>query len=49
MAADGKLTTAYGKARAAGGCINSTTAMTVEGKVDNFITDLKNTLAPGLP
>jgi hypothetical protein len=45
-AAETKFSSAYGKAIAAGDCINSTDAGTVEGKVNTFVDDVKGTLAP---
>jgi hypothetical protein len=46
-AAESKFTAAYGKATAAGDCINATDAATVEGEVDGFIGDLDTTLVNG--
>jgi hypothetical protein len=44
--ADPKFTKAHGKAIEAGDCINSTDALTVQGKIDAFIDSLRATLAP---
>jgi len=47
--AEGKFTTAFGKATAAGDCLTPADASTVEGDVDDFVSALKNDLDPALP
>jgi hypothetical protein len=44
-----KFGKAFGKATAAGGCINGTNVDIVESKVDSFISTLKGSLAPTFP
>ena len=47
--AETNFSSAYAKARAIGNCDNNTTADTLETRVNDFIGQLKSTLAPGYP